>query len=102
MTHSRLIAVTLAVACFASAATAQPDGGGRGGGGGVREACMADFQKACPDAKPGPGGGMRECAKAHFTEFSQPCQSALQAMRARMQSRRDSQSESSAPATNSP
>jgi len=89
MTHPRLIAATLAVALFAGAASAQPGGGG--GGGAVRQACMADFQKACPDAKPGPGGGMRECAKAHFTEFSQPCQSALQAMRARMQARRDTE-----------
>ena len=85
MIHPRLIAATLAVALFAGAASAQPGGGG----GAVRQACMADFQKACPDAKPGPGGGMRECAKAHFTEFSQPCQSALQAMRARMQAQKD-------------
>jgi len=82
MTHPRLIAATLAVALFAGAASAQPTGGGGGG---------ADFQKACPDAKPGPGGGMRECAKAHLSEFSQPCQSALQAMRARMQARRDAE-----------
>jgi hypothetical protein len=33
---------------------------------------------------------MRECARAHFKEFSQPCQSALQAMRARMQQQQDS------------
>jgi hypothetical protein len=91
MTHSRLIAATLAAALFAGAAFAQP----AGGNGSVRQACTADFQKACPDAKPGPGGGMRECAKAHFKEFSQPCQSALIAMRARMQAART-------PATNSP
>ena len=106
MTHSRLVALTFAIASIAGAALAQPPsdgGGGGGGGGGVRQACMADFQKACPDAKPGPGGGMRECAKAHFSEFSQPCQSALQAMRARMQARRDAESQSGgAPATNSP
>ncbi len=45
-------------------------------------ACMADIQKACPSAKPGPGGGMRECARDHFKEFSQPCQTALMQMRA--------------------
>ena len=84
MNYPRLIAATLAVALFAGAASAQPAGVGA-----VRQACMADFQKACPDAKPGPGGGMRECAKAHFTTFSQPCQSALQAMRARMQAQKD-------------
>jgi hypothetical protein len=94
MTHSRLIAATLAAALVAGAAFAQP----AQGNGGVRQACMADLQKACPDAKPGPGGGMRECARAHFSEFSQPCQSALQAMRARMQAARAAQT----PATNSP
>jgi hypothetical protein len=94
MTHSRLIAATLAAALIAGAALAQPPGGS----GGVRQACMADFQKACPDAKPGPGGGMRECVQAHFKEFSAPCQSALQAMRARMQAEHSAQ----APATNSP
>jgi hypothetical protein len=95
MTHSRLIAATLAAALFAGTAFAQPAGGGGGGNGAVRQACMADIQKACPDAKPGPGGGMRECARAHFKEFSQPCQSALIAMRARMQA-------AQTPATNSP
>ncbi len=80
MTPSRL-AAAFAVALFAAgAASAQPAGGG-----GVRQACMADIQKACPSAKPGPGGGMRECARDHFKEFSQPCQTALMQMRARMQ-----------------
>ena len=92
MTTTRLIAASLAAALLAGAASAQPTGGN----GAVREACMTDFQKACPDARPGPGGGMRECVKAHFKEFSPPCQSALQAMRARMQA------EHAAPATNSP
>ena len=93
MTH-RLAAAVLSVALFtAGAAVAQPADDG-----GVRQACAADFQKACPDAKPGPGGGMRECARDHFKEFSQPCQSALIAMRARMQAARAAQT----PATNSP
>jgi hypothetical protein len=93
MTRSRLIAATFAAALIAGAASAQPPGAGA-----VRQACMADFQKACPTAKPGPGGGMRECAQAHFQEFSQPCQSALKAMRARMQAAHAAQT----PATNSP
>jgi hypothetical protein len=94
MTPSRLTAAAFALALFAAgAASAQPAGGGA-----VRQACMADFQKACPSAKPGPGGGMRECARDHFKEFSQPCQSALQAMRARMQQQQNS---NSAPAAGS-
>ena len=96
MIHLRLVVTTLAAALIAGAASAQPAGGG------IRQVCMADFQKACPDAKPGPGGGMRECATAHFAEFSQPCQSALQAMRARMQAARAARAQSAAPATNSP
>jgi hypothetical protein len=94
MIHLRLIATTLAVALIASAASAQPAGS-------VREACAADMQKACPDAKPGPGGGMGACGRQHFSEFSQPCQSALLAMRARMQAARAAKAEAAAPATNS-
>jgi hypothetical protein len=78
---------------FAGAVSAQPPAGEGGGGGGhghgamaaVRQACMADIQKACPDAKPGPGGGMRECIVGHHTEFSQPCQDAIAQMRAARQ-----------------
>ena len=72
---------------IASAAVAQPPGGGggHGGNGAVRQACMADFQKFCPDARPGPGGGMRECVQAHLTDFSTGCQSAIAARRAERQ-----------------
>ncbi len=88
MTRSRLTAAALVVALFAAgAASAQPAGGAA-----LRQVCMADFQKACPSAKPGPGGGMRECAKDHFKEFSQPCQTALMQMRARMQQQQNSNS----------
>ena len=99
MNFSRLIAFGLSAALFAGAALAQTPGGGP-----VRTACAADFQKACPDAKPGPGGGMGQCARAHFTEFSSPCQSAIQAMRARMQANRAAQAApaAGAPASNSP
>jgi hypothetical protein len=82
MTLSRLAAASLAIALLAGAAIAQP---ADNGGGGVRQACAADLQKLCPDAKPGPGGGMRECVKAHFSELSKPCQGAIMSMRARMQ-----------------
>lgn len=80
MTPSRLTAAIVVALFAAGAASAQPAGGAA-----LRQVCMADFQKACPSAKPGPGGGMRECARDHFKEFSQPCQTALMQMRARMQ-----------------
>jgi len=76
----RLAAAALSIALFAAgAAVAQPADDG-----GVRQACAADFQKACPDAKPG-NGALKACAKAHFMSFSQPCKTALKAMRAKMQ-----------------
>ena len=80
MTH-RLTAAVLSVALFAAgAAAAQP----AADAGGVMQACSADFQKACPDAKPG-DGKLRACAKAHFMSVSEPCKTALKAMRAKMQ-----------------
>jgi hypothetical protein len=78
MTLSRLAALALSAALLtASAASAQPAGGD------IRQVCATDFQKACPDAKPG-NGALKACAKAHFMSFSQPCKDALKAMRARM------------------
>ena len=74
----RLTAALLAIALLGGAAVAQPADDS-----GVRQACAADFQKACPDAKPG-NGALKACAKAHFMSFSAPCKSALKAMRARM------------------
>jgi hypothetical protein len=53
----------------------------------IRQACAADFQKFCPDAKPGPGGGMRECIVGHQADFSDGCKSAIAQMRAAMQAR---------------
>jgi len=82
MTRPRLTAAAFAIALFAANA-AVADTAGRDGD--VRQACAADFQKACPDAKPG-NGALKACAKAHFTSFSGPCKTALKAMRARMQS----------------
>jgi hypothetical protein len=96
MTLSNVIALGLSATLLASAAAAQT-----GGATPVRTACAADFQKACPEAKPGPGGGMGQCARAHFKEFTQPCQSAIQAMRARMHAAKAA-SNSAVPATNSP
>lgn len=80
MTRPRLTAAVLAIALLAAgAASAEPAGGDA-----LRQVCAADFQKACPDAKPG-DGALKACAKAHFMSFSHPCKTALKAMRARMQ-----------------
>jgi len=54
-------------------------------GGAMRQACAADIQKLCPDAKPGPGGGMRECVRDHFDALSDGCKAAIAEMRARRQ-----------------
>jgi hypothetical protein len=79
---------------LASAAIAQPPAdSGQGHGGGaraaVRQACMADIQKFCPDAKPGPGGGMRECMMKNHDSFSDPCKAAIDQMRASHQQHQD-------------
>jgi hypothetical protein len=81
MSYQRLVAAIAALVTLVAAgvATAQPQGGGQ-----AREACQADIQKLCPDAKPGPGGTMRQCIRDHFNALSAPCQSAI---RARMQQR---------------
>ena len=42
----------------------------------LRDACSADLSKACGQIEPG-GGRVKQCATAHFAEFSQPCQSKL-------------------------
>lgn len=82
MKHHLFIAGAAALSLIAGAAVAQPAGGGRAA---LREACAADFQKVCPDAKPGPGGGLRECVRAHFSDLSDGCKSAIAQMRAQRQ-----------------
>jgi len=77
------VAAAMALAAVAHAQPAGGDGGHHGGG--VREACQADMQKLCPDAKMGPGGGMRECIKSNFDKLSTPCQDAINKMRAEHQ-----------------
>ena len=94
MKPSILIAGALAFG-LASAAIAQPPadsgagpgpGGGPGGGrAAMRQACGADIQKYCPDAKPGPGGGMRDCIMKNHDSFSDSCKAALAQMRAARQ-----------------
>jgi len=69
-----------------------------GGEGPVRQACMADYQKFCPDVKPG-GGRLMACAKAHKDELSQPCKDALAQARA---AHRAAAQDCSAPPANPP
>ncbi len=87
MTLSRLSATAVALALLAGGASAdQSPGAGSAPpatAAEVREICAADFQKACPDAKPG-GGALKACAKAHFMSFTSPCRHALKALRAEM------------------
>ena len=80
MTLSRLAVAALAAAFLASAAAAQSAADSAE----VRQACTADFQKACPNATPG-NGSLKACARAHFMSFSRPCKTTLRAVRARMQ-----------------
>jgi hypothetical protein len=77
-----LIAGAAALTLAAATAFAQPAGGGRAA---VMKACSADFQKVCPDAKPGPGGGLRECIMSHQSELSDGCKTAIAQMRAQRQ-----------------
>jgi hypothetical protein len=90
MKPSILFAAALALG-LASTAFAQPpadSGSGQGPGGGrgaIRQACGADIQKYCPDARPGPGGGMRDCIMKNHDSFSDSCKAALAQMRARRQ-----------------
>jgi len=79
MTLTRLATAVLATALFAGVASAQSAAESDE----VRQVCAADFQKVCPDAKPG-HGALKACAKAHFMSFSTPCRHELRAMRARM------------------
>lgn len=80
MTLSRLSATAVALALFAAGAALadQPVSAAE-----VREICAADFQKVCPDAKPG-NGALKACAKSHFMRFAYPCRRALKALRAEM------------------
>ncbi len=69
---------TLSLFAVASA-QAQP----AGGGGGLREACLADFQKFCASV-PGGGGARMQCMKQHASELSDTCKAAFLArMKAR-------------------
>ena len=46
------------------------------------QVCSADLQKLCPDAKPGPGGAIAACIAQNHDNFSDPCRTAIDQMRA--------------------
>jgi hypothetical protein len=53
----------------------------------VRQACMADFQRLCPDVQPG-HGAVGRCMREHRADISPDCRTALMAARERNQERR--------------
>ena len=59
-------------------------GGGGGGASAVRDACMADVMKACPDVHD--RDSFRACLTNHYSDMSDGCKSAVNAMRSSMQS----------------
>ena len=76
MKHPILTGTSLALGLLAAGASlAQPSGRAT-----VRAACAADFQKFCPDAKPGAGGGIKECVQVHLSDFSADCKAAIALM----------------------
>jgi hypothetical protein len=79
MTFTRLAAAALAAALFAGAAAAQSAADSAE----VRHVCAADFERACPDARPG-NGSLKTCARKHFMSFTRPCKTELRSVRARM------------------
>ena len=46
----------------------------------LRAVCAADFEKLCPDVKPG-HGAVAQCFKGHTQELSPDCKAALMAHR---------------------
>jgi hypothetical protein len=51
---------------------------------GVRDACMADVMKACPDVHD--RDSFRACLMSHYADMSDGCKAAVTAMRSSMQS----------------
>ncbi len=51
---------------------------------GVRDACMADVMKACPDVHD--KDSFRACLMDHYADMSDGCKAAVSAMRSSMQS----------------
>jgi len=66
------------------APTTQGSSGGGGGASAVRDACMADVMKACPDVHD--RDSFRACLTNHYSDMSDGCKSAVNAMRSSMQS----------------
>ena len=65
----------------APASTTPPAGGAASN---VRDACMADVMKACPDVHD--RDSFRQCLMDHSADMSDGCKAAVAAMRSSMQS----------------
>jgi len=91
---SQLIALAVAalLASVSGASLAQDanppapttQGSSSGGASAVRDACMADVMKACPDVHD--RDSFRACLTNHYSDMSDGCKSAVNAMRSSMQS----------------
>ena len=63
---------------------------------GVKQACMADVQRMCPNAAPGRGMVM-QCVKGRMTEVSPGCKTAIETARANRAARKAAAAEQPAP-----
>jgi hypothetical protein len=66
-TRAQAILVAIVVLGPTAATAQQPS---------VRQACAADLQQYCGEARPGEGR-LGACAEQHFSEFSEPCKKVL-------------------------
>jgi len=89
---SQLIALAAAalLASVSGASLAQdanpapPPAPAGGGASAVRDACMSDVMKACPDVHD--RDSFRACLMSHYADMSDGCKTAVTAMRSSMQS----------------
>ncbi len=58
----------------------------------VKQLCMADVQRMCPNATPGHGMIM-QCFKGRMSEVSPDCKSAIEAMKAQRAARKAAQAQ---------
>jgi len=62
----------------------------------IREMCLGDIRRFCPDVQPG-GGAIARCLRDHLSEVSLDCRTALAAARAQARARGEEQPSPSRP-----